>query len=301
MDRRRLGGLLALAILVSIAGCSAAGSLSMEPVDDAELANEASRAVSDMDPAPRDGERSRRDIATTAITNGTTDVTAARPPLEADLPFAFDGAYYNLSHRVVATERAWRVTIGIDYNGTDPDVRAIDLADLPAPDRAALDGLLPPRHPPQNDGVDFGVGAIYTDDELNESALVGGSGYDVVVFEGERYPIDVESPRAEELQTYRYEATRVAANASAYASQLRKAYEFELAELPSGERDIVKAAIEDGSYYADSDDDSPFQSLSERVRAHEAITREETYGMWLLRYDGDLYVANLHFDGFVAP
>lgn len=270
----------------------------MEPVDDAELADEASRAISDMDPAPRDGERSRRDIATTAITNGTTDVTAARPPVEADLPFALDGTYYNLSHRVVATEQAWRVTIGVDYNGTDPDGRAIAVSDLPAPDREALEGLFPPRRPPQNDGIDFGVGAIYTGEELNESALVGGSGYDVVVFEGERYPIDVESPREETLQTYRYEATQVAANASEYASQLREAYEFELGELPSAEQEIVSEAIADGSYYADSDDDSAFGSLSERIRAHEAITREESRGMWLARYEGELYVIDLYFDGF---
>lgn len=300
MQQRRLLGLVALVFLALTAGCSAAGSLSMEPVDDGELAAEASRAVSDLDPAPRDGERSPRDIVTTAITNGTTNVTADRPPLDADLPFEVDGGYYDLSHRVVDTKQAWRVTIGIDYNGTDPDGRAIDLADLPAPDRAALEGLLPPRRPPSNDGVDFGVGASYTADELNQSALVGGSGFDVVVFEGERYPLQVESPHEITVQTYRYEATQVAPNASAYASQLREAYEFDLGQLPSGEREIVGEAIADGSYYAESDDDSAFQSLSERVRDQEAITREETRGMWLARYEGELYVLELDFDGFVS-
>ncbi len=300
MDRRRLLGLLALAVLASIAGCSAAGSLSMEPVDDAELADEASRAGSDLDPAPRDGERSPRDIATTAITNGTTDVIADRPPLDADLPVEFEGAYYALSHRVVDTQSAWRVTIAIDYNGTDPDGRAIDVAALPAPDREALAGVLPPRRPPRTDGPDFGVGAIYTPEELNESALAGGSEYDVVVFEGERYPIQVESPEAVTLQTYRYDATKVAPNASAYAAQLREAYAFDLGELPPDERAIVSEAVAEGSYYAESEDDSAFRSLSERIRSHEAITRGETSGTWLARYEGELYVLEMHFGRFVS-
>jgi predicted small lipoprotein YifL len=301
MDRRRLLGLLALAVLASIAGCSAAGSLSMEPANDAEaLAGEASRAVSELDPAPRDGERSRRDIVTTAIRNGSTEVTADRPPFDADLPFAFEGAYYALDHRVVDTQQAWRVTIGIDYNGTDPDGRAIDVADLPAPDREALDGLLPQRHPPQNDGIDFGVGAIYTPEELNESALAGDSTYDVVVFEGERYPIQVESPEAVTLQTYRYDARPVAPNASAYASQLREAYAFELGELSPNERAIVSEAVDDGSYYAESDDDSAFRELSERIRSHGAITRGDTSGTWLVRFEGELYVLEMHFGGFVS-
>lgn len=298
MDHRRLLGLLALAVLASIAGCSAAGSLSMEPAHDPEaLAGEASRAVSELDPAPREGERSRRDLVTTAIRNGSTEVTADRPPLDADLPFAFEGAYYALDHRVVDTQQAWRVTIGIDYNGTDPDGRAVEYADLPAVDRATLDALVPQRHVGDTPGMDFGVGAVYTDAELNRSALVGGE-YDVLVYEGERFPIRLESPDPVELRTYRYRAERIAANASDYADRLTERYAFQLRGLSEDERSIVREALDSGSYYADSADDRAFASLLRHFRDQPAIERDDTYGTWLVRYDGQRYLVDLHFGGF---
>jgi hypothetical protein len=296
MRRRLAFAFLAVALLAVLSGCSAAGSLEMTPVDGPSLADEASYDVPPPRPPDKEGP-DRRAVVLGAIENGSATVTRRSPPVDNRLPFEHGGAYYEVAWTVVDSEEATVVEVAIDYNGTT-DGRTVAYDDLPAVDRETLDGLLPPRDENRVEGYDIGVGATYTDAELNESALSGG-GYDAVTYEGEQYPIRVEQARTVTVQTYRYTATEVAPNASAYAAQLREAYAFTLdpATLDDDERSVVEAATEE-TYYADSTDDEAFRGVQAAFREHEAIERGDGTGLWLVRYEGELYVADLHYGQF---
>jgi hypothetical protein len=296
MRRRLAFAFLGVALLGLLSGCSAAGSLEMVPVDDASLADEASHDVPRPLPPGKEGPP-RRAVVTGAIENGSATVTGQSPPVDAELPFEHEGTYYAVGWTVVDREEATRVDIGIDYNGT-ADGRAVAYDDLPAVDREALDSLLPPRDRNRVEGVDIGVGATYTDAELNESTLAAG-GYDAVSYEGEQYPVRVEQSRTVTVQTYRYTATEAAANASAYAAQLREAYAFTLdtATLDGDALDVVESSI-DETYYADSTDDDAFRSVQAAFREHQAIENDDVSGLWLVRYDGELYAADLRYGQF---
>ncbi|WP_313691683.1 hypothetical protein [Halorarum halobium] len=294
MNPRTLLLLVAVALLAGLSGCSAAGSLHMTAVNDTELAAEASRDLPDSDerPAVR-----YREIVETAVENGSATANDTAPFVEpGGPPYAVDGAYYDISAEPVGNHTERMVDVKVDYNGST-DGPAVAYEDLTPADRALLDTLLPPPadHSPTA-GYDLGSGQRYTRAEANESVLVSGE-YDAVHYEGERYPIAVDSTDVT-VTTYRYTATEIAPSAEAYASDLRETYRFELSGLSEAERGVVSEAIE-SSYYAESTDDEAFRSVMERFRAVEGVRVDEYGGSWVVEYRGAVYWAELQYGGFL--
>jgi hypothetical protein len=289
MERRALAALGLLA-LVALAGCSAAGSLSMEVATDQRIAEEASRSA-----APdRDDDRA---VVRRAVENGSATVTDGSPPVERGLPFGYDGAYYEVDWNVTDSQPATSVSLEIDYNGSAPAGETVGYDALSPRDRELLDGLLPPRTERRTEGYDFGTGGTYTEPERNRSVLLSGE-YEAVRFEGETYPVAVETEPTT-LRTYRYTVTTVADSTAAYADRLRERHLFTLSGLSEDERSVVEEAIsENGSYYAESDDDEAFRGVLEEFDGRSAIESTEYRGTWLVRYEGEVYVAELSYGGF---
>lgn len=290
----RSAATLAALLLVLLAGCSAAGSITMDPVSDAELADRASRGLGPAS-APADDAESR--AIRSAIENGSGTIDASSPPVEAGLPFAYDDAYYRLSWSVVDERTITAVTLEIDYNATDLSGPEAAYADLPAADRRALDALLPQRHDRETDGYDFGASSRYTDAELDRSVLIANE-RTVVRYDGEAYPVRVDGQRPVTINTYRYTASMVAEDTDAYARQLRDDHLFRLSGLTEAERSVVETAIEEG-YYAEDTDDESFRAVLDRFRRQERVTGERAYGEWIVRYNGSVYWVDLQYGGFV--
>lgn len=80
----------ALALLLPLAGCSAAGLLEMTAVKDTAFAEQASRSL----PAAEDHEAAdRRALVRDAVANGSATANGTSPPIDpGGLPFAVDGA-----------------------------------------------------------------------------------------------------------------------------------------------------------------------------------------------------------------
>ncbi|MFB6171359.1 MAG: hypothetical protein ABEJ23_02420 [Haloarculaceae archaeon] len=291
MTRSKAAAVAGLLLLVVLAGCSAAGSITMQQASTADIAERASRPTAPVDA----GVDADRQLVRTAIENGSATAEGVRPPVESGLPFAHGGRYYDVSWTVVDRQSGTRVDIAIDYNGTAPADRTVDYADLPAVDRDALSGLLPPRTDRRTDGYEMGVGVTYNATERNRSVLRSGE-YSAVEYRGETYPVRVDDERDVTIATYRYTATPVANSTGAYARRLRERHLFVLGNLTEDERSIVAEVIDDG-YYADSDDEA-FASVLERFRRHSAVTADEYRGTWLVRYDGEVYLARLSYGGF---
>lgn len=294
MRRQHLFATVALLLLALLAGCGAPGSIEMDPVTEADIADRASRSL-ERDGPPTEPDSEAR-MLRSALENGTGTIDATSPPVREGLPFEHDGAYYDLTWAVVDERTETMVSIEIDYNATDPSGERVDYADLPAPDRRALDALLPPRYERDTEGYDFGSATRYNDTELERSVLAPEQRYDVVVFEGEAYPIRVDGTREVTVNTYRYTSTRVADSTEEYAAALKDEHLFTLSGLSEAERSVVESAIED-DYYAE-DDDEAFRSLLDRFRGHEPVVDEEAHGEWLVRYEGEVYWANVWYEGY---
>lgn len=293
---RSLLPLAGLLLLVLLAGCSAPGSISMDPVTDGELAERASRSFDRLDHGPDAGDDPEARMLREAIENGSATIDSANAPVREGLPFEHEGAYYDVSYAVVDEWTVTSVSLRVDYNASDPEGERIAYADLPAADRRALDALLPPREGRQVEGYDLGAATRYDDAELERSVLVSDRSA-VVVYEGEPYPVRLDGTSEMTVETYRYTATTVADSPGEYAADLTDEYRFTLSGLSEEERAVVDAAVEDG-YYADGTDDEAFRSVLETFRRHKAVHREETYGEWLVRYDGEVYWAQLEYSGY---
>lgn len=293
MDERRLLGFALVALLAVTAGCSAEGSLSMEPVDDVELAEEASESVV----SERDTDRA---LVRAAIENGSATTVAERPPVEERLPFRHEGRFYDVSYTETGTEPGHAADIRIDYNASSVEGDVVDYEELPAVDRAALSRLVDRIEFPEDrlqPGYDFGTGRVYTEDEANSSVLVTTQEYDAVRYEGQVYPIRVDSD-PETLTVYRYESTLVADSATAYAGELRHRYEFELSGLSDAEREVVEGALNDTNYI-ESDDNEGFASLVDRFRSHEPVIQDDYYGYYVVDYEGQRYWVEMDYGSYV--
>lgn len=293
MDRRRALAVWGLLVLAVLAGCSAAGSLDLQrTTDDADLASQVSRSTA----LPEEGPTHERKLVREAIGNGSATASGRAPPVEQGLPFAHEGRYYDLSWTVTDRQPGTAVDVAIDYNGTAPDDATVAYESLSARDRETLDRLLPPPTDRRDEGYDFGVHVTYNATERNRSVLLSGE-YDAVRYEGETYPVDVGDTERVTTETYRYTATVVANSSAEYASQLREEYLFALSGLSDKERQVVEEAIDD-TYYAEDTDDEAFRSVLETFRRHEPVRESEYDGMWLVRYDGEVYLADLSYGGF---
>ncbi|ELZ25477.1 hypothetical protein C475_10614 [Halosimplex carlsbadense 2-9-1] len=296
MDRRLAVATLLVALAAAAAGCgSYAGSLSMTAVDDAGLAERASYDLGDDDPF----ETVEARIVRAAVENGSTTRNASREFVRAGRAYRYDGAYYNVSYEVVGTVPGYGGGIRIDYNTTDFGGEAVAYEDLPAVDRRALEPLFAGPREDREEGFDFGFPVAYTQREAGRSVLVPGQRYGAVVYEGETYRIATDGVERDSLRTFRYEATRVADSATAFAADLTDRYAFSLSGLSDAEREVVESAT-GGSYTAESVDDEGFAGVVERFRAQEAVRDEGGNGDWLVRYDGGLYWAELDYGGFLT-
>jgi hypothetical protein len=297
MDRRLLSTVALLALLTVLGGCAhPSGSLSMQPVDDVELAEEASRTLPEDDDRPPGFDT---DVARRAVENGTATTVAAREPVEAGLPFRHEGRFYNVSYTITGTTPGYRAGIEIDYNASSVEGSVIAYEDLPAVDRERLEPLVERPTDRREPGYDFGIGVTYTESEAESSVLVTEQQYDAVSYRGETYPIRVDDPEETDLDNYRYEATLVADSAEAYGTFLREEYAFTLSGLSDAEQSVVDEAA-NGTYYAGSSDEQGFASLVERFQSRRAVASDEFGGSWVVRYDGQLYWAQMDYGAFVT-
>ncbi|WP_415382426.1 hypothetical protein [Halosimplex sp. TS25] len=294
MRQRTVFALVLVALLAGLGGCSAAGSLSMSPVNDTALAEEASH------PAPTDESGDDdSDLILDAIENGTATAVDDDPPVEAQLPFRHGGRFYALDYAENGTEPGYKVDIRVDLNASSVDGTVVDYEELPAVDREALEFALWQGRSDANlgPGYDIGVNSIYTEADAESSVLAPTQEYDAVRYEGEVYPIDAQTER-ETLTVYRYEASEAAESHEAYAASLRERYEFELSGLSDGERKIVDGAV-NGTYWVEDSDNEAFDSLVDRFRAHEPVEETDYDGSYVVRYDGDLYWAEVDYGSYV--
>jgi hypothetical protein len=292
MRRRTVlaGGAALLAF--PLAGCAHSSSLlDMEEATDRELTDRVAQSVE-----PGTDEYT---LVSDAVANGSATVSDRSPPLDADEPVAFGGAYYEVSMTELDRREATWHELQIDYNPaeTTPESGAIAHEDLPSVDREALGRLVSPERPPESEGFDAGRVHDYAESATAESVFVPTQEYDILLFEGDRYRIDVSEHPVEEGR-YQYELARTADSRSAFAEQLRSEYQFRLTDLSTDEQDIVEEAI-DSTYLGDDSD--AFQSVVSRLLAHNALEGGDTYGTWLAEYEGTSYITEAEFSADISP
>lgn len=198
-----------------------------------------------------------------------------------------DGTFYEVTETRLASSEVtvYEVLIDFDPAETTPELGAIAFDDLPETDRERLGPILTEDDHPRGERYDVGVAYGSAAEVGNDSVFVPRREYDVLVHDGNRYRIAVNSRTAPEA-TYRYEVTEVAPSLEAFADRVRRRYLFVLTGLTEAERAVVEEAIDEGYF----EEDEAFRSVVDRIRQHEALTVDDFYGTWLLEYDGLEYL-----------
>jgi len=287
MHRRHVLAIAALAVLAGLAGCSAEGSLSMQPVpNESAIAEQASVSLDSFDGADRA-------LIAGAIDDEGPTATGERPPIEPDRPIAAADGYHRLSWSIVANETRTRygVRFDVDPNGTSG--RSIAYEDLPAVDRDhvpfdELREMLDREDGPRA----IGFSEIYTADEREESVLVPDTEYETLLVDGRPVAIANDGEREVTVHTYRYDAERVAPSAAAFAGDLRSEYAFTLTGLTDAEREIVTQSMAD-TYYQSADDEA-WSRLVDRFRDERPVYADVETREYLVSYEGEQYWVELY-------
>jgi len=280
MRRRQFLATGTALLAVPLAGCGHPPAvLDMDDATDEDIADEGSTL------ARPDSEE--YDIVTSASENGTTTRRGWRDLFDRIDTVRVNETFYEVSGtRLESSEvTVYEVLVDVDPESTTATVGEIAYADLPAVDRERLKSVITERSPDGGDRYDVGVGYGTVEELGGESVFVPERQYDVVVYEGRRYRIAVDSRTAAEA-TYRYEVTEVAPDVETFADQVRDRYLFALTGLSEAERAVVEEAI-DETYY---EDDEPFRAVVDRLREHGGFEVTDGYGRWLVEYEGEEYV-----------
>ena len=280
MRRRQLLASGTALLSVSIAGCGHPPVvLDLNEATDEDVAGEVSTS-----PEPGSEEHG---VVTSAIENGSTTRTGRRELFDRTDTVRVGDAFYAVSEtRLESSEvTVYEVLLDLDPDDATAELGEIAYEDLPETDRRRLESIVS-EDPPGRDGYDVGVGYGTAEEVGNGSVFVPERRYDVLVYEGSRYRVAVDSRTAAQAE-YRYEATEVAPDVGTFADGVREQYLFRLSGLSSAEREVLEEAI-DGAYF---EDDEAFQSVVDRIREHEGIEVEDFYGTWLLEYEDTEYLA----------
>lgn len=225
-------------------------------------------------------------VAADAVANGSTTRRGRYELFDRTSTVRLNNSFYEMNETRLSRGEVtvYEVLLDVNPENTTAELGAIAYEELPETDRRRLDGILS-EEPPQTDSYDVGVSYGSAAEVGTDSVFVPERQYDVLIYEGDRYRVAVDSRTAAEAE-YRYTATEVAPTVEAFADPVREQYLFTLSGLSEAERDVVEEAINDG-YYEETD---AFQSVAERIRSHEGIEVEEFYGTWLIEYEGKEYI-----------
>lgn len=280
MQRRQFLATGATLFSVAVAGCAHPPVvLDMDEASAEDIARDAS-----LSPDPDSEEYA---LVTAAIENGSATRTGSFELFDRTDTVEVNDTFYEVSETKLDSSEEVRYEVYLDVEPADttPERGEIAFADLPAVDRERLEPVLAEHPTPGGSGyeiiVDYGPAEAVGD----ESVFVPERQYDILVHEGTRYGVAVDSRTASEA-TYQYAVTTVADDTEAFADRIRDRYLFALSGLSEAEREVVTDAI-DGGYY---EDDEAFRSVIDRLRDHDGLETEGSYGRWLLEYEGVAYL-----------
>jgi hypothetical protein len=296
MTQRLVLAFGSLLLLAALGGCSAAGSLSMTPVEDSESLG--ANASHEIGGNSNTYEMHRQQPIEAAIENDAVTVNGTHLTTGSDLPYEHRGRYYDVTGAIIGQTAGYHGEAGIDYNSSTVEGTVVAYRDLPAVDRRALAPLLAPPREGDEPGSDIDIPVSYTEAQANASMLVTEQAVDGIRYEGETYDIHVTTEAAT-LDTYRYNATLVAASSDEYAALLDRRYAFTLTNLSDEETEILDRSIGD-THYIENEGNSGFASLVDRFRHHRPVRVSEYDGAWLVRYDGRRYWAEVDFGMYVS-
>ncbi|MCQ4332978.1 hypothetical protein KM295_05585 [Natronomonas sp. F2-12] len=237
--------------------------------------------IADKVSARADPGSEEHTVVTSAIENGSSTRTGRYELFDRTDTVRVGDAFYTVSEtRLESSEvTVYEVLVDFDPEDATPDLGEIEYADLPETDRQRLEPIIS-EDPPQQEGYDIGIGYGTAEEVGNGSVFVPERQYDIVVHDGTRYRIAVDSRTAPQAE-YRYEVTEVAPDVETFAEQVRSQYLFRLSGLSAAEREVIEAAI-DGGYF---EDDEAFRSVTDRIREHEGLEVDDFYGTWLYEYE----------------
>ena len=265
---------------VAVAGCGHPSVVfDMDDATADDIVNEVSTvAAPDSDEYP---------VVSDAVQNGTATRWGRRTLFDRVDTVRYEDAFYDITETRLETSEVRVYELLVDFNPgeTAPEAREIAYGDLPETDRQRLDRILSEDEPPQREGFDAGIGYGSEAEVGNDSVFVPDQQYDVITRGEDRYRIGVESRTTEEAK-YRYELTEIAPDVETFVQDVRDRYLFVLSGLSDAERAVVEEAI-DGTYF---EDDDAFRSLADRLRAREGFEVTDSYGTWLVAYEGDQYI-----------
>ncbi|WP_207591685.1 hypothetical protein [Halomontanus rarus] len=281
MRRRQVLASGAALLSASIAGCGHPSvALEMDEATAEDIAAEVS--------ATADPDSEEYTVVSSARENGSATRRGRYELFSRTDTVRVEDSFYDVTETELGSTEVTVYDLLVEYLPVDStsELDEIEYGDLPETDRRRLDPIASADDPSDGDGFEIVIEYGTAEEVGDGSVFVPEHQYDIVVHEGDRYWVTVHSQTVSETE-YRYEVTEVASTGESFADRIREQYLFGLTARSDAERSVVEEAIADGYF---QDDDS-FRSVVDRIRERDGLSVANSYGTWLLEYEGVEYLA----------
>lgn len=254
------------------------------PVRPYQIATETSTRIQRLD-------ASAASIARQAVTNGSVTVTSVREPYSGGpYPVVVNESVYDINRTVISSETVTVHEIEMEgplregsdqYQTAESDAIAFD--DLPAADQQAFLAGIPENENLSRISFSTQFPYHYENGTPPADSVFVSDEPRYVAYQGHYFQIGSDGTDEREQRTYRYEATRVAPNMTAYEDVAVERYVTNVSNtsLPTGVEEILLGGIENGSVYYHSED----PSIDSDYRAFYQWSRENRF----VEYEGEYY------------
>lgn len=272
--------LLALALCAAVAGAGCVepeATASLEPVTPSEVTEKATINAGILDDAVKE-----------AAENGSSNTTTRDLPrdvTERDKPVLYNETVYNLSEERVGEVEVTEIEVTANTTQQEADLNYDQLSEK---DKETIEGAIVEAGE-ENKVI---ISSSYTPEELVNSVFENSQTVNVA-FEGEVYNVTVRDRDMDVREEYVYYAEEIGENKTAYGNSLIRDKAFTLREAPNGSSEVLNEAI-NGTYYGDETEG--FNALRDRFEQEDAVYERNESAKWLVRYNGELYWAELEWD-----
>lgn len=222
-----------------------------------------------------------------AVVNGTSEPTTRDTDVEERSELvSYQGKYYEITKEKVGTTQSKVVEVNVTRTSDEAEYQIESLSEKDA----ELVRDFQRYEDRDEDSPRPRLGQRYVQEEINNSVLLDER--EIVVESNNRsYRVEVLNVdnRTEDLFVYR---SSVEFNSSQeFGEHIIGTYAFELESIPENSTDVWNEAVNSGGYYGQHT--NGYENLRELFVDEEAFERYDNRGTWFVRYNGQLYRAEL--------
>lgn len=222
-----------------------------------------------------------------AVVNGESEPTTRDTDVEErSILVSYQGEYYKITKEKVGTTESIIARMNITRTSDEADYQIESLSEKDSEPVRDFQ-----QHESRDDDAPkLRLGQRYVQEEINNSVLLDEQ-ETVVESNNRNYRVKVFNMDNKTEDLFIYRSSLEFNSSQEFGEHVIDTYAFELESIPENSKDVWNEAVNSGGYYGEHT--NGYENLRELFIDKEAFDRSDNTGTWFVRYNGQLYRAEL--------